>query len=225
MKPDAYLKLYPGDWLKDTLHLDATATGAYFLLILAHRGKPGVPSSDSALKVIARVRDQDWMRVKGEIKPFFTEKDGLWVNKRCLEDWKRDCEDYQYQLDQAARARTFKKGHAKVSTVLTPTLDPKLALTLAPTLKPMLQSESESESESLKANRAAVALAEVMERCQGVLGLDEMKARHKHWLQRAESNLGKLERVVADTEAAAKEGRIKTTPARYAEDAWKRFAD
>jgi len=35
---------------------------------------------------------------------------------------------------------------------------------------------------------------------------------------------GKCERVIAEVESAAREGRIKTTPARYAEQIWKEFA-
>ncbi len=43
------------------------------------------------------------------------------------------------------------------------------------------------------------------------------------WVNRIKSNLSKCERVVAEVENAAKEHRIDTTPAQYAEDTWKRF--
>ena len=35
---------------------------------------------------------------------------------------------------------------------------------------------------------------------------------------------GKCERVIAEVESAAKEGRIRTTPAQYSEQIWKEFA-
>lgn len=133
MKPDAYLKLYPGDWLKDTLHLDATSTGAYFLLILAHRGKPGIPSDDETLRTIARVKESDWCRVKNQIRQFFQVADGMWINNRSIQDWQRDCAEYQ-----AACERTKNATKARIDNV-TKTVTSHVTIT---------QSESESESES-----------------------------------------------------------------------------
>ena len=44
------------------------------------------------------------------------------------------------------------------------------------------------------------------------------------WINRIKSAPGKCERVIAEVESAAKEHRIKTTAARYAEKIWMEFA-
>lgn len=79
---------------------------------------------------------------------------------------------------------------------------------------------------SLTANPKAKRTAEVMQFCMTVLGEAEMKNSrcHKLWLGRAESNPTKLQRVLADTAAAARTGEINTTAARYAQHRWKEFA-
>lgn len=43
------------------------------------------------------------------------------------------------------------------------------------------------------------------------------------WINRIKSAPGKCERVIAEVENAAKEKRIHTTPAQYAEEIWKEF--
>lgn len=131
MKPDAYLKLYPGDWLRDTMQLDATSTGAYFLLILAHRGKLGIQSDDQTLRTIARVRESDWARVKAQIEHYFHIENGLWINNRSVEDWNRDCAEYKAACART-NAATLARKHNVTSNVT------KIVTTH--------QSESESES-------------------------------------------------------------------------------
>jgi len=43
------------------------------------------------------------------------------------------------------------------------------------------------------------------------------------WVNRIKANARKCERVVAEVENAAKEHRIRTSPAAYAERVWKEF--
>jgi hypothetical protein len=45
------------------------------------------------------------------------------------------------------------------------------------------------------------------------------------WRERAETEPDKLNRVLAETNRADKAREIKTTPAKYAEDLWKRFSN
>jgi hypothetical protein len=66
-------------------------------------------------------------------------------------------------------------------------------------------------------------LTDLMIDCREILGADEMKRCHKHWLGRAETEPDRLRRVLADTARAAKDKEIKTTPAKYAEHRWKEF--
>lgn len=63
----------------------------------------------------------------------------------------------------------------------------------------------------------------LMERCWELFGEQIMAAYGGNWRIRARQNPGKLDRVLNDTVSAKKEGRIKTIPAAYANDAWGRF--
>lgn len=69
----------------------------------------------------------------------------------------------------------------------------------------------------------AISEAGLMERCRELFGEQIMAAYGGNWRIRARQNPGKLDRVLNDTLAAKKEGRIKTIPAAYANDAWTRF--
>jgi uncharacterized protein YdaU (DUF1376 family) len=105
MRPDAYMPLFIGDWLKDTGHLDATCQGAYFLLIMQHWGKPGIPCDDDSLMMISKVRVSDWARVKGTIKHFFTEANGLWTNSCCVNTYASIDKSYKDAVKRAENAR------------------------------------------------------------------------------------------------------------------------
>lgn len=63
----------------------------------------------------------------------------------------------------------------------------------------------------------------LMERCRELFGEQIMAAYGGNWRLRARQDPGKLDRVLNDTLSAKKEGRIKTIPAAYANDAWNRF--
>lgn len=87
MKPDTWMPLYPGDYLRDTMHLDAEGHGAYMLLILAYWSNGGpIPSNEDWLRNVCRVREQSWMRVKGMVLPFFFEEAGKLRHKRIDEE-------------------------------------------------------------------------------------------------------------------------------------------
>ncbi|MDE2098704.1 MAG: hypothetical protein KGL39_15730 [Patescibacteria group bacterium] len=95
-----------------------------------------------------------------------------------------------------------------------------------------LKSESESEVKptKLKSDKGAEkALAkltldqrEVADLLETLLG-DQWVNDSGKWVNRIKADLGKAERVAAEVRNAAAEGRIKTTPAQYAEQIWKEF--
>jgi hypothetical protein len=66
-------------------------------------------------------------------------------------------------------------------------------------------------------------LVEILSLCRRILGEEEMNRYHKRWLDRGSKQPRKLGRVISEVDNAAKEGRIKTTPAQYAEQIWKEF--
>ena len=62
-----------------------------------------------------------------------------------------------------------------------------------------------------------------MDRCREVFGAESMSAYGGVWRLRAREAPEKLERVLADTVAAVREGRVRTVAGAYANDAWGRF--
>ena len=75
----------------------------------------------------------------------------------------------------------------------------------------------------LALTRAGEQLLNLISLCKEVLGEDEIKRQHKRWTERAMHEAGRLERVLAEVRVMVLEKKIKTTPARAAEDLWKRF--
>jgi hypothetical protein len=85
-----------------------------------------------------------------------------------------------------------------------------------------------------KAKKLSKAKKEIADRFETALGNEWVNDAGK-WVQRIkgvgamteeakEAMRDKCERVVAEVENAIREGRIDTTPARFAEDTWKHFA-
>lgn len=76
-RSDKWMPFYVGDYLKDTMHLDAEKHGAYLLLIFAAwtSGKP-LPSDDEELASIARVAPERWAAIRHTILKFFHPVEG-----------------------------------------------------------------------------------------------------------------------------------------------------
>jgi hypothetical protein len=90
------------------------------------------------------------------------------------------------------------------------------------------KAKKEIHNESIKApvglKDLHPGLTQLMQDAREILGPDEMGRCHQRWLKRAETEPDKLRRVLADTAQAIKDGEVKTTPAKYAENRWKEFA-
>lgn len=72
-KVDVFMPLYLGDYLKDTLDLDAEEHGAYLLLLMELWNRGGeLPGDHARLTKIARVKPSRWMAVWETIGRFFT---------------------------------------------------------------------------------------------------------------------------------------------------------
>ena len=76
---------------------------------------------------------------------------------------------------------------------------------------------------STKASKLSTRQKELADRIEAALGVEWTNDAGK-WIGRIKTAPGKCERVIAEIESAAKEKRIRTTPARYAEQIWKEFA-
>lgn len=85
-----------------------------------------------------------------------------------------------------------------------------------------IESKNTDKAYSTKASKLSRRQKEIADQIEAALGVEWQNDAGK-WIERVKSNPSKCERVIAEVGSAARERRIKTTPARYAEDTWKRF--
>ena len=81
---------------------------------------------------------------------------------------------------------------------------------------------SDKASAPTKANKLSARQKDLADRFEAALGNQWTNDAGK-WIERMKTAPGKCERVIAEVESAARESRIKTTPAQYAEQIWKEF--
>lgn len=82
-RPDAYMPMFWGDYLRDTGHLGAVEHGGYLLLIGHYwtSGKP-LPDNDVMLARIARMTPDEWKQARPILEAFFQVTDGVWRHRR-----------------------------------------------------------------------------------------------------------------------------------------------
>jgi uncharacterized protein YdaU (DUF1376 family) len=85
VKSDTWMPFYIGDYLADTMHLNAEEHGAYILLLM-HQWRNGLlPDDDYALSAIARVSTKNWCRYVGpKLRVFFTIVPGGYLSQKRL---------------------------------------------------------------------------------------------------------------------------------------------
>lgn len=86
-RPDTWMPMYWGDYLKDTGHLSTEQHGAYLLLIGHYwtTGKP-LPDDDTRLARIARLSLAAWKKSRNTVAEFFTVVDSKWTHGRIEEE-------------------------------------------------------------------------------------------------------------------------------------------
>jgi uncharacterized protein YdaU (DUF1376 family) len=82
-RPDTWMPIYWGDYLRDTMHLSTEEHGAY-LLLLAHYWTQGGPFTDDqrSLKSVTKMTAKRWQKVRPILATFFVVEDGKWRHKR-----------------------------------------------------------------------------------------------------------------------------------------------
>jgi len=68
-----------GDYLRDTMNLNAAEHGGYMLLICHYWERGGLPTDDDALRLISRMTPKQWARGRVKLRAFFSAD---WRHKR-----------------------------------------------------------------------------------------------------------------------------------------------
>jgi uncharacterized protein YdaU (DUF1376 family) len=139
-KPDSWMKFFPGDYLRDTMHLSALEHGCYLLLIMAAWTNGGSFCEDDIPGII-KMSDKKSQKTIQKLRKFFTEKNGLWTHKRVVEELTIAHERYLNKVNAG------RKGAAKRWSK--PMADP-LAEGMGNQCQPESESEPEPEEEESK---------------------------------------------------------------------------
>lgn len=105
------LPIFTDAFISDTLHLNATQTGAYLMLLMcAWRTKDCcLPDDDKKLAAFARMDKRSWAANKETIMSFWTHtSDGGWIQKRLIDERKL-AEARRDHAVQAGKASALKR--------------------------------------------------------------------------------------------------------------------
>ena len=81
-RPDAWMPLYIGDYLRDTAHLNVRHHGAYLLLIMHYFVSGPLSDDDEELATITRCSLDEWLSLRQKVARFFQIENRLWRHKR-----------------------------------------------------------------------------------------------------------------------------------------------
>jgi uncharacterized protein YdaU (DUF1376 family) len=89
-KVDAWMPLWIGEYLADTMALTRDQHGGYLLLLFAYWRNKG-PLADDAeeLAAIARATPAEWKKLGPRLARFFEVRDGLWIHTRADKELER----------------------------------------------------------------------------------------------------------------------------------------
>lgn len=112
-RTDAWMPLWIGDYLADTMSLTRDQHGAYLLLIMAYWRNGGpLLADDDELAAMARATDDEWPKLRVRVlQKFFIERDGHWCHDRIdreLAESRARAEKAEGKARAAAQARWSK---------------------------------------------------------------------------------------------------------------------
>jgi len=113
-KSDAWMPLYWGDYLRDTVHLTATGHGGYLLLIGRYWTAGSLPNDDAKLAAFARMTRKEWAEHGETIKEFFT-VDGDMLRHKRIDAEKAKTDNLSSKRSAVAKARWSKDAKQEQS--------------------------------------------------------------------------------------------------------------
>lgn len=82
-KTDAWMPLWIGAYLADTMRLTTIQHGAYLLLLMAYwRERTALPDDDNELRAITKTEKSEWKQIRPVLAKFFKVEAGVWWHKR-----------------------------------------------------------------------------------------------------------------------------------------------
>lgn len=108
---EAYMPLFIGPYLADTMHLTRDQHGGYLLLLMAYWREGGaLPDDDTFLAGVTRCSPPEWRKLRPVLARFFEVCDGKWTQKRADAEIARALELKTKRTQAAAAASNARYG-------------------------------------------------------------------------------------------------------------------
>ena len=231
----------PVKYLTDTAWCDCATECAHNRLIDTYYALgTAIHDNREEIQNIGKIKDADYVRVRGNLQRLGWRFEGGLLRHKMIEETLADMDKVSVERREAGKkgaaarwqndskqdgkaiAEPLANGMAKQCTdtvTVTVTNTETDINDKASAAAPPVHSPTKTTKPKKLSNRQK-KIADTLESAMG----QEWTNDAGKWITRIKSNTAKAERVAAELSNAIKESRIGTTPARYAEDTWKRFA-
>ena len=111
------MRLFVGDLIADTTHLNRCDFGSYMLLMCSYwrRRKP-LPDDDRALSAAARVTPEEWKAIRPVLAEFFQIANGVWRHKRIDEELEQARKRYEANRSGAEKTNNARRNRKRTPT-------------------------------------------------------------------------------------------------------------
>lgn len=249
MKAPPSFQFYPDDFMAGTINMSDDEKGLYITLLSAQWNLGGLPDDDAELSLYSRGNSNLSKALTRVRQKFQVCEDGLLRNLR-LEEVRRKAEEFREACSKAGKSGggnpAFKTG--KPNPYYAPKDKGETNKPLSqkdkgrhkgkinspfPSLSPSpFPSSNKGDDKALSAgarerresrtNGMSDCQLEIAEWFEFMLG-DQWTNDAGKWVNRCKCDEGRSLSVASEVQNAMREGRIKTTPAQYAEQIWKEF--
>lgn len=114
-KTDAWMPLWIGAYLADTMTLTTQQHGAYLLLLFAYwRNRGPLADDDQDLASIVKASPDEWISLRKKLERFFSIEAGAWRHKRADDELKKAQEGRAKASEKASKAAAAKWEKARM---------------------------------------------------------------------------------------------------------------
>jgi uncharacterized protein YdaU (DUF1376 family) len=174
-KTDAWMPLWIGAYLGDTMRLTTIQHGAYLLLLMAYwRDRAPLPDDDDELRSITKASKEEWKKMRPVLAKFFRVDNGVWWHKRIERELEHASERNAKAKSKAkAGAQARWKDHSKNASSIPVSNAPSIPQAMheecptptpSPSISVVESRETHTEQYSEQRARARVPAGEICKR-------------------------------------------------------------
>jgi uncharacterized protein YdaU (DUF1376 family) len=112
-RPDNWMPLYVGDYLRDTSRLTTEQHGAYLLLIMDYWVNGPLPDDDAALAAIVKMTPAGWKKARTALSGYFEIDGGHWFQGRVEREIAKANSIMEQRKDAGRKSAEIRWGKGK----------------------------------------------------------------------------------------------------------------